>query len=512
MFASFQNWKKLLLCFVMGGILVGAFAPFNLYFLGFISLATLFYLWRDSSPKLSFWLGLSFGYGLYGVGVSWVYVSLSTYGGMPLWMGIISVLGFTGLLALLIGLSGYVIARFFSNYRAIAIPCVWIVFEWVKSWLFTGFPWLDVGYTQTSSWLISWAPVGGIYLVSFVVVTIASCLAVMAQKYSSLRLPRLKQAACVLVLLCISYGLTFHDWSYPVGKPLSVGVVQPNTPIDLKWQHNYQSELISKLARLSHGLNNTPQNKLSNTPVDLIVWPETALPLYSQQTDEAFWSSITPKGSALLTGIMDSPNRNDQHEIYNAAALSCDGQQPAIYRKTHLVPFGEYLPLRFLFNWVLEYLQLPMSDLSSWKGNQSLNCGETLKIGLSICYEDAFAAEYRSNVGDATLLVNISEDAWFGDSFAPHQRQQMAQMRAAELARPLVRSANSGPSLLIDHKGDVLVTTPQFSVQAIQFMVQPHDGDTPFKRFGNWIIWLSFAGLMLLIMFNRRVENSQKTA
>jgi len=223
----------------------------------------------------------------------------------------------------------------------------------------------------------------------------------------------------------------------------------------------------------------------------LIIWPETALPLNVQQTNASFWASVTPEGSEVLAGVMDSPNVNDRNEIYNAALLTCNGQEPIVYRKQHLVPFGEYLPLRFMFNWVLEYLQLPMSDLSSWDGVQTLDCGESIKIGLSICYEDAFANEYRQSVGDATVLVNISEDAWFGDSFAPHQRKQMAQMRAAELARPLVRSANSGPSLFIDTKGEILIETAQFEVAIESYSVQPHMGETPYKRFGNWVVLLS---------------------
>jgi len=187
--------------------------------------------------------------------------------------------------------------------------------------------------------------------------------------------------------------------------------------------------------------------------------------------------------------------------------LTC-GAQRQLYRKRHLVPFGEYLPLRFLFNWVLDYLQLPMSDSAAWQGQQRLECGENIKIGLSICYEDAFAAEYRAYVGDATLLVNISEDAWFGDSLAPHQRLQMAQMRARELSRPLVRSANSGPSVVIDERGRILAVTPQFEVQTINYKVQPQTGDTPFKRFGNWVIW--FSGLVLVLMLSVTYRNKFK--
>ena len=184
--------------------------------------------------------------------------------------------------------------------------------------------------------------------------------------------------------------------------------------------------------------------------------------------------------------------------------LVCAGGERSLYRKRHLVPFGEYLPLRFLFNWVLEYLQLPMSDFTAWSEHQPLTCGEEGQIGLSICYEDAFAGEHRLFNRDAAILVNISEDAWFGDSLAAHQRLQMAQMRAYELARPMVRSANSGPSAFIDHRGHIVSSSAQFQPATLSHAVQPQNGDTPFARFGNWIIWLSLLLVAAIVLMRRR--------
>ena len=494
------NWRELAISFIAGSALVFSFSPFHYYYLSFISLAVLFFLWAHGSAKSNFLSGLSFGLGLYCVGVSWVYVSLSTYGGMPLWMGSIAVLGFASLLALFIASTGYIATRFFKTYLLFSLPFIWLIFEWSKSWVLTGFPWLDIGYSQTPSWLFSLAPVGGVYLVSFVVLAISASLASLVKCLKDKEKNYYFSLFNTLLLVMISFALTYVNWSKPIGQPLEVGVVQPNTPIEKKWNSEYLQPLIAKLASLSKQLR-------EEKGAELIVWPETALPLNVQQTDRSFWSSVTPPGSEILAGMMDSPNASDRSEIYNAALLTCDGEEPTIYRKQHLVPFGEYLPLRFMFNWVLEYLQLPMSDLSSWNSAQILDCGESIKIGLSICYEDAFANEYRQSVGDATILVNISEDAWFGDSFAPHQRKQMAQMRAAELARPLVRSANSGPSLFVNAKGELLVETKQFEVAVESYSVQPHTGDTPYKRFGNWIIFLSVFVLLLCLFKIRKRLN-----
>ncbi len=495
---TLRGWSLVITCLLLGAIQVLAFAPFEYWPLAFISLGLYFYLTDTLKPKMAFFAGLAYGYGLYGVGVSWVYVSLNTYGGMPMWMGIIAVLGFAGILALFIASASAVAAILFpKRFRLIFIGFVWVIFEWMKSWVLTGFPWLDIGYTQTPSWLFSWAPIGGIYLISFIVVIISSLLVLALKLYlAKQKLIALLAMTTVVVLLLMSFMSDRASWSNPIGSPIDIGIVQANVPINEKWQTDVRERLIEKYQSLSQQLT-ARQN------IDLLVWPETALPLYMQQTNADFWNKVTPTNTALLTGIMDSPSiaQGNLDESYNAAVLSCDGQTQ-IYRKRHLVPFGEYLPLRFLFNWVLEYLELPMSDFSSWQGAQSLNCG-AIKVGLSICYEDAFAAEYREFVGDATVLVNISEDAWFGDSLAPHQRRQMAQMRARELSRPMIRSANSGPSLFIDQRGTLLAATAQFEVAVLARQVQAHTGDTPFKRYGNWIVGVSFLMLLGWVAWSR---------
>lgn len=484
-----MNWKINAISALLGALCVFAFAPFEFYPVSFLSLFGLLFLIRNTAVKSAITIGFSFGLGLYLAGVSWVYVSLATYGGMPLWMGSIAVLGFASLLAvfpaLACGLSSYLAN---SNERRLLLifPFIWVITEWCKSWVLTGFPWLDIGYTQTPSWLFAWAPVGGIYLVSFAVLML---VALILYAYSA------RSITCsvgLLILLICSFTLQQKQWVTPVGKPLNVAVVQGNIPIESKWSDSALQPTLSLYRELSEQL-------VKEHGAELIVWPETALPLYVSQTDANFWQSISPAGSAVLAGMLD----HDDDNGYNAAALSCvagsaeERETLQVYRKRHLVPFGEYQPLKWLFGWVLEYLNLPMSDFAGWSSHQSLNCGDRIRIGLSICYEDAFSNEYRRFLGDATMLVNISEDAWFGDSLAPHQRTQFAQMRARELGRPMVRSANSGPSLFIDHNGKVLDTTDQFVVAAKSHAIQATTGETPFSRFGSWIVWLSLSVLLV---------------
>jgi len=232
--------------FALGAVQVFAFAPFGFWPLAFLSLAAYFYLCRGITPKTAFVNGLAFGYGLYGVGVSWVYVSLATYGGMPFWMGAISVLGFAGILALFIALASFTVVRYFAvEHHLFAWPLVWVVFEWMKSWVLTGFPWLDIGYTQTSSWLFGWAPIGGVYLVSFITLVIAVLLkqTIQTRHYSFL--------TAIIVIMVISWFVNTLTWSRPTENILRVGIVQANIPINNKWQAESLDKLINKYRALS---------------------------------------------------------------------------------------------------------------------------------------------------------------------------------------------------------------------------------------------------------------------
>ena len=494
----------LLIAFCAGALLVTGFAPVGWWWVAWPSAGLLLLLQVNASPKRALVLGFAYGLGLYLFGVSWVYVSLHVYGGMPFWMGSIVVLAFTSLMALFIALpcflAAWLLQRLSSannGYRLILLVGLWTIFEWSKSWMLTGFPWLDIGYTQTQSSLFSFAPVGGVYLISFLVLTSSAAIVHVflsrAQNFSRCIL------AFALILILSSIPLAKVNWTSPVGDSLQVGVVQPNTDISSKWQTQTRDQVIRNLIKVSNRLATN-----SAQPAELLVWPETALALYARQTNEQFWQNLIPSETSLITGILNAP---DDDASYNAAMLVCGGQQQ-LYRKRHLVPFGEYLPLRFLFSWVLDYLQIPMSDFSAWKGEQTLSCGDQLIIGLSICYEDAFAGEHRRFNRDATILVNISEDAWFGESLAPHQRLQMAQMRARELAKPMVRSANTGPSAIIDQRGRVVAQTTQFEAASLNLPVQPYQGFTPFQRYGNWIIWLS----MLMVITTGLAARRQRTS
>ena len=469
--------------FAAGVLLPLAFSPFDLFPLAVLSPALLFVLWPDASPGRAAFRGFLYGAGMFGLGVSWVYVSMHHYGNMPAPLAGLAVLLFVAGLALYPALCGWWQARFFSARGAwhamVLLPSLWVLFEWIRGWFFTGFPWLNLGYSQVSSPLAGYAPWLGVYGVSFFCALSAGLLAWGArapEKFLKLGLP-------LFTVIWIGGWLAGKiEWVQPAGNPLQVTLIQGNVPLDSKWRPESRATIMNRYAALSAG---APKS-------DLIIWPESAVPAYLDEIDSGYLEGLRRISQAarvdFLLGVVERDK--DKHHYYNSVVSI--SPQPGIYRKQHLVPFGEYPPLEPLFSRLMRNLQIPMSDFSSGSPNQPPLFAAGQKIGVSVCYEDAFGEEVIRTLPSATLLVNVSEDAWFGDSLAPHQRIQMARMRALETGRPLLRAANTGPSVAIDHHGDVMARSPQFQIHALTVSVQPMQGATPYVRLGNWpiVLWV----------------------
>ena len=470
-----------------GALSVASYAPLEYWWLMPFCLMVVYFFWSKEAQAIqAFKQGFVFAFFQFGVGVSWVYVSLHNFGNMPPLMAGAAVVLFVLVLALFYAAVGYVFVllsvRLHSLMRVLLFASLWVLADWSRTFVLTGFPWLDVGYSQTTRILSAYAPIGGIYLVSFMLLLFAALLVnvivMLRESTKNMVTPALLAVgivACAIIIKPV-------QWTNPTGDELSVALIQANIPIEDKWQPAFRDTLLARYFEL-----------LPKSPVDLTVLSETALPFYLHNTTADFWQKLSANSGSLIAGITEADLNSNR--LYNSAVMTCGAEQQ-VYRKQHLVPFGEYLPLRNALSWVLDYLQLPMSDFSAWEQPQSLDCGE-LKIALSICYEDAFSREIRSNLGDGQVLVNISEDAWFGDSLAPHQRRQMAQMRAQELSRPMVRSSNSGPSNLIDADGSMIIASQQFSQQTVLGKVMPRTGHTPFLSYGLWAIYL--AGFITLL-------------
>jgi len=483
--------------FIAGLLLVLAFAPFYLFPLAIVSPALLFLAWVQSTPGRAAWRGFLFGAGLFGGGVSWVYVSLHTFGNMSMPLAIFTVLLFVSLLSLYLAVLGWFQGRFFHGpawLRVIVVmPALWILVEWWRGWFLSGFPWLNLGYSQSPSIAFNLAPWIGVYGVGYATAIMAGLLAWVLLNPKRYWVKALS-AGAVLVLVVFLTGLA--DWTQPNGKPIKVALIQGNVSLAKKWDPDYLPYILQRYLALS---------RESGQP-RLIVWPEAAIPTYLNRLDPGFIAQMRKEAksanSTYIIGAIEQEQKGKQFKLYNSAVLI--GQDSGTYRKRHLVPFGEFVPLRFLFNWLVQSVNIPMSDFSVGGNNQPQLTIAGQKIGISICYEDAFGEEVLRSLPAANLLVNISEDAWFGKSLASPQRLQMAQMRAREAGRMMVRAANTGITAVIDHTGKVVARSPQFQQQILLATVQPRTGATPYARLGNWPLISALTFLLVGVFWRRR--------
>ena len=487
-------------CFALlaGITYVFAFAPYNFSLLAFLSMACLFWLWlKTSTKKEAFLLGWLFGFGQFGVGVSWMYVSLTTFGGMPMALACLAVLFLVMGLAFFPAVVG-LIQHYFSNcqvrFRLVfAMAPLWVFFEWVREWLFTGLPWLAAGYSQTENFLSVWATFGGVYILSLVIVLIVCCVLLLFTAHRVF-------AVCLAIVLAVStYVLYQQNWTMPDQRSLSVKLVQGNVSIWDKWNSEKSDEILAKYLALSE----------QGQATDLVIWPEAAAPVLMQQLPVKFienLNKIQSRNTYTMFGVIErDPNTGG---FYNSVTTTQQDGSFAFYRKVHLVPFGEFLPFKFLLQWLLDYLHIPMSDFSSYDHSQIPINVKGIKIGVSICYEDAFANVIRASMPNADLLVNVSEDAWFGDSLAPHQRLQMAQMRAIENARTLVRVSNNGLSAVINYKGQIEKISPQFETQVLDYQAQIRTGSTPFSLWGHKLVLSLLLAMFALALLSQLLKKN----
>ena len=508
--------KRDVLALVGGLLLPLAFAPFNWFPLAVLAPAIVFSLWSDAAPCRAAWRGFLFGLGMFGVGVSWVYVSMHNFGNMPAPLAAFATLLFVIGLSLYPALLGWLQAWMMEKARKknritpvmaqrihilLLLPSLWVLFEWLRGWFLSGFPWLNLGYSQIGWPLAGFSSWMGVYGVSFAC-SVSAGLLVLAVREQRKRWSH--YIVALLVLWVAGWLAGQVQWTRPVDGPLRVALVQGNVPLEIKWNPNTITTILQRYRRLS----------IDADDAELIIWPEAALPFYFDQIDPGYLHELTrlaqDRKQDFLIGILERERPTSGSAYYNAV-VSLGGKQ-AIYRKQHLVPFGEFLPLKGLFGWLINYLHIPMSDFSADKGVPTPLTAAGQKIGVSICYEDAFGEEVIQVLPQATLLVNVSEDAWFGDSLAPHQRLQMARMRALETGRPMLRAANTGPSAAIDHRGEVFARSPQFETHLLRTQVQPMQGATPYVRTGNWVIVPFMAGLVVfgLIMLTRRQKTESE--
>ena len=484
-----------LAAFGAGAALPLAFAPFAQFWIAPLSWAVLFWLWRDAPPLRAFWLGTLHGLGAFGFGTYWTYISIHEFGELapPLAAAISGAL--IGVLALVVVLVGWLAARWFKTAGAaawlVALPALALLGEWWRGWFLTGFGWLSAGYSQTDSWLAGFAPVLGQHGMSLAVFLTAGALVTLV---AGTRVSR-GVALGVLVVVWGAGGLlTRESWTEPVGEVLSVALAQGAVEQDLKWRPEQLAATLEIYRRLT-------EQSLGS---DLILWPEAAIApaLYEQVGDylAEIKAAADRHGSVVLLGTLRGDLRT---QVFENVLVSLT-EPPQVYVKRHLVPFGEYFPVPgFVRTW-LRLMNLPYTDLTAGGEDQPLIEVLGQRLAVTICYEDVFGAEQLHYLPEATLLVNVSNDAWFGDSIAPHQHLQIARLRAAEVGRPMLRATNTGITAVIDARGRVVERIPQFEPGVLHATAQGYAGATPYARFGNWpVITLAFAALLALLLRSR---------
>ncbi len=459
--------------FAAGALSVLGFAPLEIFFLPIVGLAVLAWLGaRAANARNAALLGFAFGFGLFVCGFGWIYVALHVYGAMPAPLAALATAVLAAFSALYPTLALYVAKRFAPRAWWFAFPACWMLTEWLRSWIFTGFPWLSIGYSQVPwSPIAGFAPVLGVYGVTLVVAMIAAGLA------SASRTTWKRSTAGLVALVLAGAGLTLVPWTRPTGAPLEVSLIQGNIAQELKFR---EDRLIKTLVSF--------EEMVARTRSPLVILPETALPLLLHEVPAPYLERLADhargNGGDLLVGVFQNdPIGSDR---YFNAVVNIGTAPMQTYRKHHLVPFGEFIPLKGLLAPVINgWLQIPLSDQTRGDARQQPLAVAGQKVAVNICYEDVFGEEIIRQLPEATLLVNVTNDAWYGDSWASEQHLQISQMRALETGRMMLRATNTGVTAAVDHRGRVLASLPEFQADILTVRAEGREGATPFVRAGN---------------------------
>jgi apolipoprotein N-acyltransferase len=482
--------KALLAC-SFGALTTLAFAPFDFYIFALITPGALYLLLKNQSIKRASCLSWLFGLGFFGTGVSWVYVSIHVYGNTHALLAGLLTFVFCAALALLFSIQGLVYQKYFSRrYSAISFALLWLLFEWLRSWFLTGFPWLYLGYSTLDTPIAPLASIGGVWLSSAVVIAIgiACTQAIYSRNKSTITIAIGVTAASLITAFALP-----EQWTSKSGEPIDVAVIQPNIAQQTKWNSLYLNDIIN-----SYYLTTEP---LLGKRV--IIWPETAIPsLYN--VVEPFFAPLIAKqkalGGSLISGIPAKVADSDHplgRRIHNAI-FNLTGNNS--YYKQRLVPFGEYIPLQNEFRDLFNFLNIPDLTFSVPKTTVQplLRVGE-YQYSTAICYEIAYPELVRQYSKNADLILTLSNDTWFSHSIGPDQHFQIARMRALENGRWLIRGSNNGISAIVSPQGKVIKQAPRYTQAVLEASVQPLQGLTPYQRIGQWPLIVSYFLTLTLI-------------
>lgn len=494
-----STWLRRTLMLVAGALQTLAYAPFGYWPLGIVSAAAGFFLLKDASRKETLFLGWLFGFGIFGSGASWVYVSIHNFGDAGVALAALLTVLYVSFLSLFPVLQFFLYYRFrpsSASLSALLFASSWVATDWFRSWFLTGFPWLYLGHSHIGTPLSGLAPLGGVHLITWVcVLTGAVCCILVRRNKLKQRLPL---AIFVATIWIISSLLTSLDWTMiDKEKPISVAIAQGNIPQELKWLPEQRLETILTYQALSNAYWGS----------DIILWPETAIPVLMDQAE----SITTPLASfakdyntTLITGIpYRAPYLSNRHPVYHNSIISI-GNGEGIYHKQKLVPFGEYVPLESFLRGLIGFFDLPMSSFTAGSDKQQALSAGDYKVSPFICYEIVYPEFVAKSARESNLLITISNDAWFGGSVAPHQHLEIAQMRSLETGRYLVRGTNSGISAIVDNKGEITAQSAQFEEASLAGTVFPATGMTPFMQLLSWPIMLLSLVIFIVCGISRK--------
>ncbi|TAA43717.1 apolipoprotein N-acyltransferase [Corallincola spongiicola] len=483
-----KRLRQPLLLAAAGAFSVLGFAPWSWWPTALLSMAVLAFCLHDSTPKQAFRQGYAFGLGLFAVGIAWVHISIDQFGGLPLPVSLTLMLLLAAYLSLYPALACWLSRKFRCGnpyLQILLFAACWVLGEFARGYLLTGFPWLALGYSQLDGLLSAWFPLSGVAGVSLVTAIVAGALALtVAQR-------QWPAAALALCTLGGSFSLSFIQFISPNGDPVDVALVQGNIEQSLRWQPDQEWPTMLKYLDLTR----------PHYEADLIIWPEAAVPAVEPMAQEYLDNLnyvATHNDTTVVSGIVDY--NFDTRQFYNTLIVLGKQQKPLYeyryhsanrYQKHHLLPIGEFVPFGELLRPIAPLFNLPMSSFSRGDYTQANLVANGYTIAPAICYEIAFPEQLRRSVNEQTdFLLTVSNDAWFGDSIGPQQHMEIARARAKELGRPLLRATNTGVTAAVDAYGEEIARLPMFSADVLRLPIQRMTGVTPFSQLGHWPVWL----------------------
>jgi apolipoprotein N-acyltransferase len=494
--------RKQVLARLTGAFAAGAsfnlgFAPYGWWPIALIAPAALIALIRGLPPRRAGWTGTAFGVGLFAFGTYWLYTCLHVFGLVPVWLTFVLQTVLVAAMSMYIAALCYIANRFWLKPGAVrdwlVLPALWVLLEWLRGWLLSGFPWLSTGYAMIDSPLAGWAPLFGVYAVTWAAATTSVAINVVFMPAVSFPRRCVGVAAAATLFLAPAL-LARHEWTHAAGPPIAVAAVQGAVPQDQKWQAKNRELTMQRYLRLT----------AAAWGARLVIWPEAALPVLAPEIQD-YLQDLKEQGRAhdadFAIGLV---NYLPETKQYFNGILVLGASGDGWYYKRHLVPFGEYFPVpAFVRSW-LRLMSLPYSDFTAGSSHQPVLSAAGQKLGLTICYEDAFGSQQLKILRQATLLINVTNNGWYGDSTAPHQHLQISRMRALEAGRFLVRAANDGITAAIDPRGKIVARLPQFQEGVLRAEARAMTGLTPYTRLGNYPVVIGALGCLAIAIWRRR--------